>query len=305
MDVSVIIVNYNTQKLTQQCVDSIFAKTSGLDFEVILIDNGSTDCSRECFSADERITYIYSEENLGFGKANNLGATYAKGNYLFFLNSDTYLVNNAIFLLWDAMDHLKSETDRVACAGCLLKDADGQIIHSYAHFPSMFHSLMSSTVYPILCKLHLLSHMPTTSNYDYQKYESPLFEVDYVTGADLMVRKEVADQLGLFDPVFFMYYEETEMQHRYMKSGYVSIICQEPCIVHLEGKSNRKSSPGRATQAMQSELRYFKKTSNNLLYQLFSFSLKFGHIITYLIAFMFIQGDTKQKKEHIRSVIRM
>lgn len=73
MDVSVIIVNYNTRKITINCIDSIFAQTSGLEFEVILVDNASTDGSKEWFEKDDRITYIYSKKNLGFGCANNLG----------------------------------------------------------------------------------------------------------------------------------------------------------------------------------------------------------------------------------------
>ena len=129
MDVSVIIVNYNTLALTQQCVDSIFEKTSGLDFEVIIVDNGSTDGSKETFSHDSRIQYIYSEENLGFGRANNLGAAHAKGDYLFFLNSDTYLVNHAISLLWEEMKHLNQENAKVACAGCMLTDEQGEYVH--------------------------------------------------------------------------------------------------------------------------------------------------------------------------------
>ena len=89
MDVSIIIVNYNTKDLTSQCIDSIYEKTQGVRFEIILVDNASTDGSKEVFEKDTRITYIYSDENLGFGRANNLGAKVAKGKYLFLLNSDT------------------------------------------------------------------------------------------------------------------------------------------------------------------------------------------------------------------------
>ena len=305
MDVSVIIVNYNTLALTQQCVDSIFEKTSGLDFEVIIVDNGSTDGSKEVFSIDSRIQYIYSEENLGFGRANNLGATHAKGVYLFFLNSDTYLVNNAICLLWKEMSHLNQKNAKVACAGCLLTDERGEMIHSYARFPGKFRSLMESTIYPVLWKLHVISQMPTTSNDDAHLHPESCFKVDYVTGADLMVRKAVADQLGLFDPDFFMYFEETEMQYRYRKAGYASIICRDPKIVHLEGKSNRKSSPSRSTQAMRSKFLYFKKTTNPLVYHLFALILKLGYVLTYLLTFMFVHGETRQKFDHLKAVMVM
>lgn len=305
MDVSVIIVNYNTLALTQQCVDSIFEKTSGLDFEVIIVDNGSTDGSKEAFSHDSRIQYIYSEENLGFGRANNLGAAHAKGDYLFFLNSDTYLVNHAISLLWEEMKHLNQENAKVACAGCMLTDEQGEYVHSYARFPSKLQSLMGATIYPMLWKLHVISHMPTTSNDEEPLHPESCFEVDYVTGADLMVRKAVADQLGLFDPDFFMYFEETEMQHRYGKAGYVSVICRKPKIVHLEGKSNRKTSPGRLTQAMRSEMLYFKKTSKAVFYSLYAIIYKILHVISYTLSFPFIHGTTREKRCHLWDTIKM
>mgnify|MGYP001540893004 CR=1 FL=1 len=87
MDVSVIIVNYNTQGLTSDCIESIIAQTSAVEYEIILVDNASTDGSKEVFAQDKRIKYIYSDQNLGFGRANNLGIREAKGRYLFFLNS--------------------------------------------------------------------------------------------------------------------------------------------------------------------------------------------------------------------------
>lgn len=96
MDVSVIIVTYNTLALTRDCIDSIFRHTANVQFEVIVVDNASEDGSYDYFSKDRRIIYVYSQENMGFGRANNLGLEYASGEYIFLLNSDTYLKNNAI-----------------------------------------------------------------------------------------------------------------------------------------------------------------------------------------------------------------
>ena len=101
MDVSVIIVNYNTFRMTADCIESVRQKTSGISYEIILVDNGSTDGSKDFFEQFEGIKYIYSDENLGFGRANNLGAKQASGDYLFLLNSDTLLINNAIKILYD------------------------------------------------------------------------------------------------------------------------------------------------------------------------------------------------------------
>ena len=104
MDVSVIIVTYNTLALTRDCIDSIFRHTANVQFEVIVVDNASEDGSYDYFSKDRRIIYVYSQENMGFGRANNLGLEYASGEYIFLLNSDTYLKNNAIKIFKEAMD---------------------------------------------------------------------------------------------------------------------------------------------------------------------------------------------------------
>ena len=95
MDVSIIIVNYNTKNLTLQCIDSIYEKTNDVSFEIIVVDNNSTEGSQELVSHDKRIVFVEAGENLGFGKANNLGLRQAQGKYIFFLNSDTLLLNNA------------------------------------------------------------------------------------------------------------------------------------------------------------------------------------------------------------------
>ena len=98
MDVSIIIVNYNTKKLTSDCINSIYEKTTGIRFEVIVVDNNSSDGSQDLFFFDFRIKFVEAGENLGFGKANNKGVEIASGKYVFFLNSDTILVNNAVKL---------------------------------------------------------------------------------------------------------------------------------------------------------------------------------------------------------------
>ena len=103
MDVSVIIVNYNTLELTKNTIESVFEKTIEVSYEIILVDNASTDGSVEFFENNykDKIILIKNNENLGFGRANNKGIEIAKGKYIFLLNSDTLLINNAIKILFD------------------------------------------------------------------------------------------------------------------------------------------------------------------------------------------------------------
>lgn len=306
MDVSVIIVNYNTRKMTQECVDSVFEKTKGLDFEVILVDNGSTDDSKEIFEKDKRIKYIYSDINLGFGRANNLGFEIAKGEFIFLLNSDTYLLNNAIRSLWSAHKAENERTENVACAGCMLKNAEGSIIHSYAKFPSKWRNLMSVTFYVVLWRLHIIKEIPLSSNYNYEQFSKKhVFDVDYITGADLMVCRSAAEKYGLFDPDFFMYCEETEMQHRYMKEGLRRIIVEGPEIVHLEGKSNKRHTPARSTMLLRSLFLYFKKTESKITFFFYNRLYKLLYVTTNILCFPFVHGRPIDKWRHLADVIKL
>lgn len=238
MDVSVIVVNFNTMQLTKDCIDSVFSQTKGVEFEVILVDNASSDGSQEYFKKDNRITFIESQSNLGFGRANNLGYKFATGKYIFLLNSDTLLLNNSIKIFFDYAEKM---SDRIACLGSLLLDIDGNFIHSYAKFPSVLR-ITSQLInqYTSLLGYDLSGYNPKVSEKDL-----PL-KVDYVTGADLFIKKSVIDQCGLFNPKFFMYYEETEMQYRYGQQGYFSEIISGPKIIHYNGggKKKKKSMKG-------------------------------------------------------------
>ena len=306
MDVSIIIVNYNTLKMTKECIDSVFEKTEGLEFEVILVDNGSTDGSKDFFVNDTRIEYIYIDSNLGFGKANNVGYKKASGDYLFLLNSDTKLVNNAVFLLWKTIKEENIKTSNIACGGCMLLNSGSQIIHSYAHFPSMLKSILNISLFSLIRLFHFFEMSTNTSNYDYEKKKNLVtFDVDYITGADLMILKSVADKHGLFDPDFFMYYEETEMQHRYMKYGYRRIIVSSPKIVHLEGKSYNKCPVTKVTMILKSLFLYFEKTTNMVNYSFFSVFFKFLYITPRILVIPLLKGNRKESCLHLREVLKM
>lgn len=222
MDVSVIIVNYNTKLLTANCIDSIYEHTQGLSFEVILVDNASEDGSKDLFQNDDRIIYLYSPENLGFGKANNRGYSIAKGNYVFLLNPDTLLLNNAIKYFYDSMESLP---DTIACLGTMLQDENGNKASSYGAFITLgqLFKKIGRKVFPFL-KSHETIHYP--------------FCVPVIIGADLFIRRSVIEKEGFFDPRFFMYHEENDLQRRFFLSGYRSLLIEGPKIVHLEGKSN-------------------------------------------------------------------
>lgn len=288
MDVSIIIVNYNTKELTQNCIDSIFENTNGVSFEVILVDNASTDGSVELFEQEQRIQFIKSEKNLGFGKANNLGYKYAKGKYIFLLNSDTLLLNNAIKMFYDKMESIDGS---IGCLGCLLENADHQYTHSYADFPRVSNSLYSlaSPYFRLLgCKEWILDNPQLRANHQ------SFFQVEYITGADLFIRRSVIEECGLFDPDFFMYYEDPGMQHRYLRKGYKSYIIDTPKIIHLQG-SSMKPNKRKSLIYFDSQLKYLRKTQPKVEVFILNVLLFFKLICSYCLR--------KDFKSYYRSIL--
>ena len=264
MNISIIIVNYNTKVVTKQCLDSIFKWTKDVSFEVIVVDNDSHDGSKEMLTSYPNIKYVQSGGNLGFGKANNLGYKYSSGRYILLLNSDTYLLNNAIKCFVNEFDKLPST---VGCIGGWLRSPDGSTNNSYGQIPNIYSAINNS----LGLYLRVLGIRPTPK----KEYDDTAKSkhVEYVMGADICIRREVVEKCGMFDPDFFMYYEESEMQNRYRQSGYTSMIVPTPLIVHLECVSskveNKKYSYSNRQTFFNSYMLYMKKTCSPLVYLFF------------------------------------
>ena len=264
VNVSIIIVNYNTLHVLQPCLDSIVEHTKDISYEIIVVDNGSTDGSIEVLSADQRVTFVPTGENLGFGRANNRGLELANGKYIFFLNSDTLLRNNAVKMFYDfAEQYQEQHPGQLGAIGCILEDRHGNRIHSYGQFPKMSDDFRKYLWTPILKALH--------------RYKEPVIEypdnwmkVDYVTGADLFVSRQVLDECDAFHPAFFMYFEESEMEHRFMLHGFDNILLNGPRIVHLEGEGGKE---GNTSKFLRDTLRQQK--SEYIYYSLMEPSWKY------------------------------
>lgn len=137
MDVSVIIVNFNTKELTRNCLKSVFEKTKGINFEVIVSDNGSTDGSIQMIKSEfPEVILIENNANLGFGAANNRALKIARGKYVFYLNSDTLLLNNAVKIFFDYWE-TSEDKEKLGALGCWLQDENGNTIHSGGKFPTL------------------------------------------------------------------------------------------------------------------------------------------------------------------------
>lgn len=256
MDVSIIIVNYNTAGILRDCLESIQKQTSGLDYEVIVVDNASSDGSVEMLKNDfPDVRLIESGGNLGFGRANNLGMERATGKYLFLLNSDTLLVNNAVKAFYERARNLVAAGIRFGALGAILKGRDLTPCHSYGRFITPASELRELTA-------KYLRFLKDRSNLHPKPVDSNL-RVDYVTGADMFIPRSVFEATGGFDPDFFMYCEEVDWQKRMQEAGLERMIIDGPEIIHLEGGSNPSKSsiwsPGRLRNLYRSRAIYRRK----------------------------------------------
>lgn len=246
-DVSVIIVNYNTEALLADCLESVYEHTQGVDFEVIVVDNASVDGSRDLVrNSYPAVRLLENAENAGFGRANNRGAALARGRYVLFLNSDTRLLNDALKAFFD---YCEAADGTLGVVGCWLRGADGGFVNSYGVYPSYGSSIAN--------RLELALGIPAKPAGARQAGSA--CRVACVTGADMFMRTDLFLEAGGFDEDFFMYYEETELQRRLSRAGYRHELIPAPQIVHLE-EGSKKSRMRSRVMMERSMYRYFYKT---------------------------------------------
>ena len=231
MDISIIIVNYNTTSFVRACIDSIYRHTTGVLFEILVVDNASSD--RSILELEQQfpdIQLILLDENRGFGAANNVAIEKAGGEFVFLLNPDTELVMNAGAAFVDFMrDPMNAH---VGVCGAHLFTGSGKGTPSYGNFPSLLQSISS-------CGFYLLY-----TNYYRRKLDTGVNntvmhtrEVDFVSGAVMCIRKKILTYSGAFDTDFFLYFEETELCKRIRTIGHSIVLIPSIQVLHHEGGS--------------------------------------------------------------------
>lgn len=252
MDLSVIIVNWNTRDLLCQCLDSLSQKVKGIDTEIFVVDNGSTDGSvaavREKFPG---VKLIENPVNLGFAKANNQAFSVSKGRYLLLLNPDTQVKDEAIEGMLSFMD-VHPEAGLV---GAQLLNADGSKQNSIANFPSLATELLNKSL--------LRRLFPEKFPGKETEYPGPI-EVDSVIGACMLVRREAVEQVGLLDEKFFLFLEETDWCYRMKKAGWKIYHIPQAEILHFQGKSAEAEKGKARIEYYRSRYHYFRKNRGRL-----------------------------------------
>lgn len=239
IDISVIIVNYNVKELLEQCINSIFSASAGLKVEVIVVDNNSFDGSveflKQKFPANPQLKIIESPINLGFAKANNLGAKEAKGDYLLILNPDTILQEDT---LTRSLEFYK-KTQGIGAMTCKLILPNGKLdLACRRSFPTP-----SVAVYRILGLSRIFPKSKLFGKYNLTYLdENDTYEVDAIVGAYMLIKKDIYEKVKGFDEDYFMYGEDLDLCFRIKKAGYKIYYYPETSIIHYKGESTKKSS---------------------------------------------------------------
>lgn len=234
MDLSIIIVNYNTKELLKQTIQSVIDNTENISYEIIVVDNASVDGSVDMVNKDyPQVKVIENTENLGFSKANNKGIKIAYGRYIMLLNSDTYVLESC---LESCISYIDKYED-IGALGCKLVLANGELDHACKRgFPtpeaSLYYLLKLDKLFPKVKKFgqYKMSYVS----------EDDISEVDSLTGAFMIARREVIEKIGGLDESFFMYGEDIDWCYRIREAGYKIMYYPKVKTIHYKGQSSKK-----------------------------------------------------------------
>lgn len=268
---SIIIVNYNVTQLLRNCLCSIEKYGEGVDYEIIVIDNKSTDSSwGDLIPEFPKVKFIASEENEGFAVANNKAIETAEGEYLLILNPDTELEG---FYLNKILDFADSKSN-LGCLGVRMHDANGNFLpESKRSVPDMFNSFEK-----------LFTNFKKKNSKSYYRNDIDEFEiteVEVITGAFFLVKKEVYKKVGGLDEKYFMYGEDIDLCYTLLKNGCQNYYYGEASILHHKGESTIKDEVylERFYGAMQIFIDKYYRDTRPLQYSFLKAGLKLRHKI--------------------------
>lgn len=254
MDVSVVIVNWNTRDVLHGCLKSIFEQTRDIGFEVFVIDNDSSDGSADMVRGEfPSVILIENAENRGFAAANNQGLERMRGRYALLLNPDTIILDGAIQKCVKLAD---GERD-IGVLGCQVLEDDRRIQMTGFSFPSVWTLFLLNTRLMKLMPRSRLLGKPELGWWDRNSDE----DLDIISGMFMLVRREAIEQVGLMDDAYFVYGEEADWCYRFAKAGWRRHYTTSARIIHLDGgsKSTSQVSAKMYVQLQKSMLIYSRK----------------------------------------------
>lgn len=260
MDLSIIIVNWNTEDYLRACLRSVFDTTEGILFEVIVVDNASSDGSVAMVEREfPQVRLVANSDNRGFAAANNQGMARAKGRYILLLNSDTMVLDDVIA----ATLRYAEAHEEAAVVGCRVLNADRSLQPTCFMYPSLLNMLLSSS--------YLYKLFPRNRFFGRERMtwwdRNDIRDVDVVTGCFMVVRKKAIEEIGRMDEGFHMYGEETDWCYRFKQAGWRVVFTPAGQIVHYGGASSRQKPAQMALQLRGSILLFLRKHRGRLTYR--------------------------------------
>jgi GT2 family glycosyltransferase len=251
---SVILVNYNTAALLPECLDRVEAASKGLSVQLIVVDNASRDSSSEVLRGySDRCEVIKNPVNVGFGRANNQVLDRVRGRYVLLLNVDAFIEADALVKTLAYME----AHPRCGILGVRLIGRDGDLQPSCRYFPTPWNVFLN--------QIGLARLFPRTRLVDDMQWSHDAVRAcDWVPGCFYLVRPQLIAEIGLFDPRFFVYYEEVDHCRRARTAGWEVIYFPDTAVVHLGGEAAKSAGQLGAGQQLselqiESELLYFRK----------------------------------------------
>jgi len=250
MNLSVVIVNYQTFEMTKNTINSILEHSYPFSYEIIVVDNASSDDSlsrlQEYFK--DKVKFIASSENNGSAAGNNQALRQVNSDYVLLLNSDTIVWENTLENIYAYMENHED----VGACGCRVRLEDGQLDKACKRsFPNVKNSFFR------------LFHIPTNSkddNYNLTDLaDDGIYEIDCLTGAFMFMRKSALDEVGLLDETFFMYGEDIDLCYRIKQGGWKIVYYGESSITHLKGASSKKQKNKLIYEFYRAMYIYYKK----------------------------------------------
>ena len=296
IDLSIVVVSYNTKAMTEACLDSVYRNLCRLNAQVILVDNdskdGSVDMVRERFP---QVELIANADNRGFAKANNQGFALCKGEYILLLNSDTVVLDD---VLQRSVEYAREHRD-VGAFGCRVLNTDRTMQPTCSGFPTLFRLLLLAT------SLDRLKGPAFLDGYLLRRWKRDTErDVEVISGCYMLIRREVLEQVGGLDERFFFFGEETDWCLRMRQAGWRLVFAPVGEIIHHGGGSVRKLAFKRDVMLTDATVRLHAKHGGRLG-GILAFLILFGFNSTralYWSLMAWIAGKGEDRAVHFRQV---
>ena len=287
MDVSIVIVSYNVPQLLAACLESLQKQTTPYSSEIWVVDNASTDNSAQWVQSQfPSIHWIQNDQNVGFATANNQAIRRANGRYIWLLNPDTIVGENALTALVDCME----QDATLGACGSRLINPDASLQPSCYPFPTLGREIW---------RLFHLDTIYKLAEYPMDKWgDLTNREVDNIQGASLLLRKTALDQVGLLDESFFMYTEEVDLNYRLKRAGWKNLWVPASKVIHYGGQSTQQNRTPMFLQLYQTKVQFFRKHYGAFITRLYKGVLFFSAMLRVLGSFLMKLKTSSNAQTH-------